>query len=227
VEKMRFSIEGEYPVLRCILSRGEEIVTSAGNMSWMDEGFDIETTTGGGLMKGLARAFTGEGIFRNVYKASKDNLEIAFASSLPGKIMSFEINGETFITQKSAFLASEASVKMDTVFTKKFSSGLLGGEGFILQKFSGKGLLFLEADGSTVEYNLDAGQSMLIDQGHVFMFEESVRYDIETVKGIKNVMFGGEGLFLVKLTGPGKVILQTMPVANLASKIIPYVPSSK
>jgi len=224
---MKFSIEGEYPVLRCMLNKGEEIVTSAGNLSWMSEGFNGETSTQGGLMKGLARAFTGEGMFRNVYRANKDNLEIAFASSLPGKIMSFEMDGQTIITQKNAFLASETTVKMETVFTKKFSSGLLGGEGFILQKFHGKGLLFLEADGSLVEYNLNAGETMLVDQGHVFLFEESVSYEIETIKGIKNIMFGGEGLFLVKLTGPGKVILQTMPVANLAGKIIPYVPSSK
>ncbi len=224
---MKFNIEGEYPVLRCILNRGEEIVTSAGNLSWMSEGFSVETSTGGGLMKGLARALTGEGMFRNVYRANKDNIEIAFASSLPGKIMSFDIGDKTLITQKNAFLASETTVKMETVFTKKFSAGLLGGEGFILQKFSGRGNLFLEADGSLIEYNLNPGESMLVDQGHVFLFEESLRYEIETIKGIKNVMFGGEGLFLVKLTGPGKVILQTMPVANLAGKIIPYVPSSK
>jgi uncharacterized protein (AIM24 family) len=137
------------------------------------------------------------------------------------------VDEKTLITQKNAFLASETTVKMETVFTKKFIAGLLGGEGFILQKYFGRGLLFLEADGSLVEYNLSAGQTMLVDQGHVFLFDESVSYEIETIKGIKNVMFGGEGLFLVKLTGPGKVILQTMPVANLAGKIIPYVPGSK
>lgn len=223
---MKYTIEGEYPILRCVLNRGEEIVTSAGNMSWMDEGFDFNTTTGGGLMKGLARAFTGEGMFRNIYKATRDNLEITFANSLPGSIMAFEMKGNSFITQKNAFLASETSVKMETIFTKKFSAGLLGGEGFILQRFSGRGLLFLEADGSLVEYDLKPGQTILVDQGHVFMFEDSVSYEIETVKGMKNIMFGGEGLFLVKLTGPGKVMLQTMPIANLAGRIIPYLPSS-
>lgn len=136
------------------------------------------------------------------------------------------MEGQRIIAQKSAYLASEVSVEFETVFTKRFSSGLLGGEGFILQKFSGYGNLFLEADGSLYEYDLGPGQSMLVDQGHVFLFEESVSYDIETIKGMKNILFGGEGMFLVRLTGPGKVVLQSMPIANLAAKIVPYVPTS-
>ena len=137
------------------------------------------------------------------------------------------MEGQTLIGQKTAYLASEKGVEFETVFTKKFSTGLLGGEGFILQKFSGYGELFLEADGSLFEYELGPGETMLVDQGNVFLFEESVSYDIETIKGIKNVFFGGEGLFLVKLTGPGKIMLQSMPISNLAAKIIPFIPSSK
>ncbi|NLC03292.1 MAG: TIGR00266 family protein [Tissierellia bacterium] len=221
---MKFSIEGDYPILRCTLDQGETIKTTAGAMSWMTEDIDVEVTTGG-VMKGLSRMFAGESMFFSYYTAARNNQEITFASSLPGTILNIKMEGQTLIAQKTAYLASEKSVELQTVFTKKFSAGLLGGEGFILQKLSGHGELFLEADGSLTEYNLAPGQSILVDQGHVFMFEESVNYEIKTVKGMKNVLFGGEGLFLVKLTGPGKAILQSMPISNLASKIIPFVPS--
>jgi uncharacterized protein (TIGR00266 family) len=221
---MKYSIEGDYPILRCVLNRGETIKTSAGAMSWMTDGFDIETASGG-IMKGIARMFSGESMFFNLYTAKTDNQEIVFASSLPGTIRHIKMEGQTLIGQKSAYLASETSVEFQTVFTKKFSSGLLGGEGFILQRFSGYGDLFLEADGSLTEYNLNSGEVMLVDQGHVFLFEESVKYEIETIKGMKNVLFGGEGLFLVRLIGPGKVILQSMPISNLAARIVPFVPS--
>lgn len=221
---MNFTIEGDYPVLRCKLNRGETIKTTAGAMSWMTEDIDVEVTTGG-VMKGIARMFAGESMFFSYYTANRDNQEIAFASSLPGTIMNVKMNGQAIIAQKSAFLASEKSVELNTIFTKRFSSGLLGGEGFILQKLSGYGELFLEADGSLTEYELARGESMLVDQGHVFLFEESVSYEIKTIKGMKNVLFGGEGLFLVKLTGPGKIVLQSMPISNLAARIIPFVPS--
>lgn len=221
---MKFIIEGKYPVLRCFLDKGESMVTSAGNMSWMTDGFKFETAAGG-FMKGISRAFSGEGMFQNTYTATKDDQEIGFASSMPGEIIHIEMKGQVFIAQKTAYLASEKGVEFDTIFTKKFSAGLLGGEGFILQRFSGHGDLFLEADGSLVEYNLAPGEVKLVDQGHVFLFDESIKYEIETVKGMKNVLFGGEGLFLVKLTGPGKVILQTLPISNLAQRIVPFVPS--
>lgn len=221
---MKYIIEGDYPVLRCMLNRGDVITASAGAMSWMTEGFDLNTKTGG-VMKGLARAFAGEGMFQNHYTAIKDNQEIAFASSLPGSIIAKELSGETLIAQKTAYLASTNGVNIDTVFTKKFASGIFGGEGFILQRFSGYGTLFLEADGSLIEYELKDRESMLVDQGHLFLFDSSVKYEIATVKGMKNIFFGGEGLFLVKLTGPGKIILQSMPISNLAKQIIPFVPS--
>lgn len=221
---MEYTVEGNYPILRCKMNRGETIKTSAGSMSWMTDEFDVEVTTGG-VMKGIARMFSGESMFFSYYKARSDNQEIVFASSLPGTIQNIKMEGQSLIGQKSAYLASEISVEFETIFTKKFSAGLIGGEGFILQKFSGHGELFLEADGSLTEYNLNPGESMLVDQGHVFLFEESVDYKIETVKGVKNVMFGGEGLFLVRLTGPGKIILQSMPLSNLAARIVPFVPS--
>lgn len=221
---MEFSIEGNYPILRCRLNRGETIKTSAGSMSWMTDDFDLETASGG-VMKGISRMFSGERMFFNYYKAKSDNQEIVFASSLPGSIKHIKMDGQILIGQKSAYLASETGVAFETIFTKRFSSGLIGGEGFILQRFSGTGELFLEADGSLTEYDLAHGEVLLVDQGHVFLFEESVSYDIQTIKGAKNIFFGGEGMFLVKLTGPGKVILQSMPIANLAAKIVPFVPS--
>lgn len=222
---MEFLIEGDYPVLRCKLNSGETIQTTAGAMSWMTEDIEVELTTGGGVMKGIGRMFAGESLFLSHYTATRNNQEITFASSLPGTIINIKMEGQSLIAQKTAYLASEKTVELKSVFTKKFSSGLLGGEGFILQKLSGHGELFLEADGSLTEYNLDSGEVLLVDQGHVFLFEESVSYEIKTIKGMKNVLFGGEGLFLVRLTGPGKVVLQSMPISNLAAKIIPFVPS--
>lgn len=221
---MEFFIEGDYPILRCKLNKGETIKTTAGAMSWMTENIDVEVTTGG-VMKGIARMFSGESMFFSYYTARIDNQEIAFASSLPGTILNVKMEGRNLIAQKTAYLASEKTVDIESIFTKKFASGLLGGEGFVLQKLSGHGELFLEADGSLTEYNLGSGETLLVDQGHVFLFEESVSYEIKTIKGMKNVFFGGEGLFLVKLTGPGKVILQSMPISNLAARIIPFVPS--
>lgn len=222
---MQFAIEGDYPILRCKLNNGETIQTTAGAMSWMTEDIDVELSTGGGLMKGIGRMFSGESLFLSYYTAIRDNQEIVFASSLPGTIMNIKMEGKSLIAQKTAYLASESTVNLKSIFTKKFTSGLLGGEGFILQKITGYGELFLEADGSLTEYNLEPGEVLLVDQGHVFLFEESVSYDIQTVKGMKNIFFGGEGLFLVRLTGPGKVILQSMPISNLAAKIIPFVPT--
>ena len=225
IVNMTFEIQGTYPVLRCILNQGETIIASAGNMSWMTEDFTLETSSRGGLLKGFARAVSGEGMFQNRYTAKRDGQEIAFAASLPGKIIHMEMQGQQLLAQKNSFLASTEGVNFEVALTKKFSAGLLGGEGFVLQRFSGMGDLFLEADGSLVDYELGHGEVLLVDQGHVFMFDESVSYAIETVKGLKNIVFGGEGAFLVKLTGPGKVVLQTMPISNLAAKIVPFVPS--
>lgn len=223
-DTMKFSIEGDYPILRCTLNAGETIKTTAGAMSWMTENIDVEVTTGG-VMKGIARMFAGESMFFSYYTANRNDQEITFASSLPGTIMNIKMVGQSLIAQKTAYLASENTVELQTVFTKKFSSGLLGGEGFVLQKLTGHGELFLEADGSLTEYNLGSGEVLLVDQGHLFLFEESVSYEIKTIKGMKNVLFGGEGFFLVKLTGPGRVILQSMPISNLAARIVPFVPS--
>ncbi|CAM3637017.1 TIGR00266 family protein [Erysipelothrix urinaevulpis] len=223
---MKYKIEGTYPVLRCYLERDETIITSAGNMSWMTSGMDYKVQSGG-IKKSFGRAFTGEGFFQNQYTAKDDNQEIAFAMTMPGVIDPHYLDGtKNYIVQKSAFLASEDTVTFDTFFTKKISTGLFGGEGFILQKFSGTGHLFLEADGSLIDYNLKDGEVLLVDQGNLFMFEESVKFDIQTVKGLGNKLFGGEGFFLAKLTGPGLVKLQTLPISNLAGEVNRVLPTS-
>lgn len=220
---MKFKIEGQYPVLRCFLEEGESVVTSAGNMAWMSDGFDYKVHSGGGLMKSFGRAFSGEGFFQNTYTAIKDQQEIAFATTMPGEIKHLHLDGtNAIIAQKNAFLVATSQVDFETVLTKKFSAGLLGGEGFILQKFSGFGDLFLEADGSLVEYNLEENETLLVDQGNVFMFDATVKYEIQTVKGMSNKLFGGEGFFLVKLTGPGKVYLQTLPINVLSAEVNRY-----
>lgn len=223
---MKFSIESEYPVLRCYLDEGESLVTSAGNMAWMSEFMEYKAHTGGGVFKSFGRAFTGEGFFQNTYTSTKANQEIAFTITMPGVIKHLVLDGsKSYIAQKNAFLVSEQTVEFTNVLTKKFSAGLLGGEGFVLQKFSGTGNLFLESDGSLVEYDLASCESILSDQGNLFMFEDSVKYSIETVKGLGNKLFGGEGFFLVKLTGPGKVYLQTLPISNLVGEISRFFPN--
>ena len=224
---MKYKIEGQYPVLRCFLDKGEALITSSGNMSWMSEDIGYKVHSGGGFMKSFGRALTGEGFFQNTYTALKDNQEIAFATSMPGEIRHLSFKGhETMIAQKNAFLAATPGIIFENVFTKKVSAGFFGGEGFILQKYSGTGELFLEADGSLIEYDLQDGESLLVDQGNVFMFDESVKYEIKTVDGMSNKLFGGEGFFLVKLTGPGKVYLQTLPISTLSKEVHRFTPAS-
>ncbi len=222
---MRYEISEKYPVLKCFLDKNESIVTTAGNMSWMTEHMTYNVSSGGGIGKAFGRVFSGEGFFQNVYTAQADNQELTFTISMPGEIMHLDLDGQkSYIAQKSAFLAAQESVVFESVFTKKFTAGLLGGEGFVLQRFSGTGHLFLECDGSLVEYDLVQDEVLLIDQGNVFMFEETVKYEIQTVKGLSNKLFGGEGFFLVRLKGPGKVWLQTLPVTKLANELLRVFP---
>lgn len=197
----------------------------SGAMAFMTSEVKMETNTGGGILKGLGRALSGDSIFINFYTAEKDNQEIGFASRFPGKVIPIELNGSnSIIGQKSSFLASQKDVDISMYFKKNLGTGIFGGEGFILQKFTGKGMLFLEIDGDVIEYELQAGEKILLDQGHLAAMEESVHFDIERVKGAKNILFGGEGLFFATLTGPGKVWIQTMPITNLASALLPYIP---
>lgn len=216
---METRIVGEdLPVVICKLKAGETVLTENGGMSWMDSGITMKTTTNGGIMKGLGRALAGESIFMNTYTAEKDDVEIAFASCFPGEILEFNLNeGETIIAQKRAFLCAENTVDISMHFRKKIGAGFFGGEGFIMQKMTGPGKVFLEIDGSLVKKELQAGEKLKIDNGHLAAMTSNVDLNIETVKGVKNIVFGGEGLFLTTLEGPGTVWIQSMPVAKLAS----------
>ncbi len=215
------------PVVTCKLSAGESMITENGGMSWMTDGLKMETSTNGGLLKGLGRALSGESIFMNIYTAEKEGAEIAFASSFPGRILEFDLKaGETIIAQKKAFLCSEKSVNLSMHFQKKFGAGLFGGEGFIMQKIEGPGKVFLEIDGDAIERVLAPGEVLKVDNGYVAAMESTVNMNIETVKGLKNIFLGGEGLFLTTLTGPGKVYLQSMPVSNLVGLVTAALPKT-
>lgn len=224
---MRYEIKGEsLPVVICYLDNGEKMITEGGGMAWMSPNMKMETTSNGGIGKMFGRMFSGEKMFQNVYTSIGGNGMIAFASSFPGAIRAFEIEpGNEIIAQKSAFLASEASVQYSVHFKKKLGSGLFGGEGFIMQKFSGKGTLFAEFDGHVVEYELKEGQKIVIDTGHLAAMSASCSMDIVSVPGVKNMLFGGEGVFNTEVTGPGHVWLQTMPISNMAGVLRPYLPS--
>ena len=216
---METKIVGEdLPVVVCKLKAGETVLTENGGMSWMDNDITMKTTTNGGIMKGLGRALAGESIFMNTYTAEKDNVEIAFASSFPGEILEFDLKeGETIIAQKRAFLCAENTVDISMHFRKKIGAGFFGGEGFIMQKMTGPGKVFLEIDGSLLKKELQAGEKIKIDNGYLAAMTSGVDLNIETVKGVKNIVFGGEGLFLTTLQGPGTVWIQSMPVSKLAS----------
>lgn len=224
---MKYQIQGEtLPVVVCQLEGGEKMITEGGGMSWMSPNMKMETTTNGGLGKAFGRMFSGEKMFQNVYTAQGGSGMIAFASSFPGSIKAYEIApGQEMIFQKSAFLAAEAGVELSVFFNKKFSSGLFGGEGFIMQKISGYGTVFAEFDGHVVDYELQPGQQIVVDTGHLAAMTATCQMEIKSVPGVKNMLFGGEGLFNTVISGPGKVWLQTMPISNVAGVLRPYMPS--
>lgn len=221
---MRYEITGgNLPVALCKLSAGEELFCESGAMSWMDEGIRMETH-GGGIGKMFGRAFSGETMFRNRYVAETDG-EIAFASSFPGEIRAIELHGgRSVIAQKRCLLAFDGGVETKVYFQKKFSTGFLGGEGFIMQQFYGNGTVLLEIDGSAVEYYLAPGEKKIVDTGHLVMMDDTCTMTVETVKGFKNKLLGGEGFFNTVITGPGRIILQTMPVSRMAERIYVFLP---
>lgn len=222
---MKYNIIGEpLPVVICDMDPGEVMITESGAMSWMSPNMKMETTTGGGIGKALGRMFSGDTIFQNRYTAQGGPGQIAFASSFPGSIKAVEIApGKELIVQKKSFLASESTVELSIFFQKKIGSGLFGGEGFIMQKLSGCGTAFMEIDGYAVEYNLQAGQSMVVDTGYLAAMDPTCSMEIVSVPGVKNMLFGGEGIFNTVVKGPGKVILQTMPVNAVAGAIQPFI----
>ncbi len=225
---MEYEIKGgSFPIVICTLQKGETMKDESGAMAFMTSNMKMETNTGGGLLKGLGRALSGDTIFLNFFTAESDGGQIGFSACTPGKIIPIRLNGSnSIIGQKNAYLASEESVDVAMHFRKKLGAGLFGGEGFILQKFTGTGMLFLEIDGEVIEKDLQPGEKLIVDQGHIAAMEETVDFDIQRVKGAKNILFGGEGLFFATLTGPGKVWIQTMPISKLAQAIIPFLPTT-
>ena len=215
---MNYEIKGgSLPYVIINLNKGETLHTEKGAMSWMSDSLEMSTNAGGGVGKMFSRMFSGESIFQNTYTALKDDQYISLASSFPGQILAIDVLNRPIIAQKRAFLARENSVDMSIFFQRKIGAGFFGGEGFIMQKFEGSGYVFLEIDGSLVEYDLRANESIILDTGHLAAMESSVNMEIITNKGVKNVLFGGEGLFSTKVTGPGRVWIQSMPIYKLMS----------
>lgn len=225
---MRYEIHGT--VLQSLdiqLSTGESIFTESGGMAWYRGAINMETNTRGGLMAGLGRALAGESLFMTTYTCTGGEGHMTFTPEAPGKVVPVQLaDSQVVICQRDAFMCAENTVKLEMHFRKRLGAGLFGGEGFILQKVTGPGMAFFEVPGEVREYNLAAGEVLRVDPGHLAIFDPSVDYDIAAVKGVKNVLFGGEGLFLATLKGPGRVWLQTMPISNLAAKLIPYLPKS-
>ena len=222
---IKYEIEGgSLPVLICYPEVGETLCTQSGAMSWMSPNMEMSTNSGGGIKKALGRLLTGDSLFLNEYTPKGGQGMIAFGAALPGRIIPFEVSdGKSIIIQKTGFMAMEKGLDLSIHFQKRFGSGFFGGEGFILQKVSGNGLVFIEVDGYCKEYELGAGQSIVVDSGYLAAMSDTCTMDIQSVKGIKNVLFGGEGFFNTVITGPGKVYVQSMPASSIAEKIMPYV----
>ena len=222
---IKYNIEGgNLPVVICQLEAGQSVCTESGAMSWMTPNIKMDSNTGGGLKKMFGRLITGDSLFMNEYTAVGGTGMIAFASSFPGSIIPYQITpGNALIVQKGAFLAMEKGLNLSVYIQKKLGKGLFGGEGFIMQKISGSGIAFLEIDGYCKEYRLGAGQSLIVDTGYLAAMTESCTLDIQPVKGAKNIFLGGEGLFHTKVTGPGIVYLQSMPIINTAQALSPYL----
>ena len=225
---MRYEIIGDtMPAVEVVFDReGECMYTQSGGMAWMSEGISMDSNMRGGLGKSIGRMFSGESLFMATYKAERPGASIAFASTVAGEVLPVDVGAcGGLIAQKGAFLCSENSVELSVAFTKKLSAGFFGGEGFILQDIHGKGMVFLEIDGNKVEKTLAPGEVIKVDTGNVVAFEKSVNYEIETGKGLKNIFFGGEGMFLTRLTGPGRIILQTQNFNEFAGRISRFIPS--
>jgi uncharacterized protein (TIGR00266 family) len=225
---MEYQVLGEiFPIVEFQLTRGESVFTESGGMAWMSEGIEMTTGTRGGLMAGLGRALAGESLFMVSYGCKATSGSVVFTPEAPGRILDMNLDsGQSLICQRDTFLCAEESVEIKMHFQKRFGAGLFGGEGFILQKVTGPGKAFFAIPGEVQERTLASGEKLLIDPGHIAMFEPTVDYEVNTVRGIKNVLFAGEGLFLATLKGPGKIWLETMPLSNLAAKIARFIPKS-
>ena len=225
---LKYEIEGgNLPVVICYPQAGQTLCTQSGAMSWMSPNMQMTTNSGGGLKKVFGRLFSGESIFMNEYTPQGGSGMIAFASTFPGSIIPFHVTpGNGIIVQKSGFLAMEKGLDLSVYLQRSLGAGFFGGEGFIMQRITGNGLTFIEIDGYCKEYTLAAGESIIVDTGYLAAMSESCTMDIQTVKGVKNIFLGGEGLFHTRITGPGKVYIQSMPIIHTAQRLSDYMPKS-
>lgn len=223
---MEYKIEGDtMQILTLELKEGEQVYAESGSMAWMSANINMESKMRGGLGAGISRMFTGESLFMVEFRPTGGTGLVSFAPSFPGKILKLDISpGKEMVCQKDSFLAAEDAVELKVEFRKKIGVGLFGGEGFLLQRLTGAGKAFIEIDGEVFKMDLKAGEKLKVDTGSIAMFEPTVKYEIELVKGVKNMLFGGEGLFLATLEGPGAVWLQSMPASSVAQKIMQYMP---
>ena len=223
---MEYDITGDnLQIVTLRLSEGERVYAEAGAMNHMSDNIQMEAKVRGGLLKGLMRKLAGESLFMTEFTPRGGPGYVAFAGNVPGKIKPIALGGGSeFIAQKDAFLCAESGVNLEITFTKRLGAGFFGGEGFILEKLSGDGVAFIHACGDFVEMELKAGEVIKVDTGSVVGFDASVEYDITTAGGIKSMLFGGEGIFLTRLRGPGRVILQSLSLANLAAALFPHMP---
>lgn len=204
------------------LDQGEAVRAEAGAMLFMSDGIEMETSTGGGVMAGLKRAISGESFFITTFKSATAKSEVAFAAPYPGKIIPLDLRalGGTMLCQRDSYLCSAKGIEVSVAFTKRLGAGFFGGEGFILQKLAGDGLAFVHAGGAIHKITLGPGQSLRVDTGCLVAFQPSVGYDIQLVGGIKTALFGGEGLFFARMTGPGDVWVQTLPFSRMADRVM-------
>ena len=224
---LKYEIEGGHlPVVICYPEAGQTLCCEGGSMSWMSPNMQMETTSGGGAKKVFGRLFSGESLFMNEYTPRSGSGVIAFASNFPGSIIPYQVKpGQGIVVQKRGFLAMEKGLDVSIHFQQKVSRGFFGGEGFIMQRITGDGLVFLEIDGHCKEYELQSGQSIIVGTGFLAAMSESCTMEVQMIKGAKNIFLGGEGLFHTVVNGPGKVWLQSMPMCAMAQALTPYLPS--
>ena len=223
---MEYTISGTVmQTVQITLNQGESVYTEAGGMAWMTANIEMQSGMKGGLMSGLGRMLSGESLFMTDYTCTSGQGYVTFTTETPGKIIAMQLEaGQSIICQRDSFMVAQEGVALEMQFQKKLGAGLFGGEGFFLQKITGPGLACMELSGEIIEYNLEAGQQLKVDPGHVAMMDPTVNFDITMVKGIRNIFMSGEGLFLATVTGPGRVWLQSMPLRNLAKRLIPFLP---
>jgi uncharacterized protein (TIGR00266 family) len=219
---MDYTISGDVmQALQINLKAGEEVFAEAGSMLYMGPGIELQAKMQGGVMKGLMRKFlAGESMFMSVFHCNAPQAKMALANPIAGKIFPVELRGNTILAERNAFLCGIGNIDLSIAFTKRFGAGLFGGEGFILQKLTGQGLVFLHAGGNVLEFDLAPGEQMRVDTGCIVSMADTVTYDIQYVGGFKNALFGGEGLFYAVLTGPGRIVLQTLPFSRFASRVL-------